>query len=305
MDLSKLRAFIIVAEELNFRRSAEILGMSQPPLTRLIAGLEEELSSKLFDRNTRHVSLTGAGVHLLKEGREILAKAEQVGHEIRSISALQKGKLSIGFSATAFLANLPRTLNEFRNRFTEVKLDLQQESPERLLKGLRHGAFDICFLEGTASDEGFATHVVRDEKLGVLLPKGHAFAKRKRIQFEELENETIIMHPKEEGGRFVDAIHRHFKQSGIKPRIYIKNEREHCPILVAIGKGVSLTISNGQCFSAIETCFVPIKKFYLPVVASWRPEDKNPSLKCFVSFVMESAAMRKQETECLADVMRF
>lgn len=305
MDLSKLRAFVVVAEELNFRRSAEILGMSQPPLTRLIAGLEAELSSKLFDRNTRQVSLTGAGVHLLKEAREILAKAEQVEHEIRSISKLQTGKLAIGFSATAFLANLPRTLNEFRTRFPQVRLDLQQESPERLRKGLGQGVFDVCFLEGAAMDERFAMHVVRDERLGVLLPKGHAYSKRKQIEFEELESETIIMHPRKDHGQFVDTIQKHFKRSGIKPRIYVKNEREHCPILVAIGKGVSLTISNVQHYAATETCFVPIRKFYLPVSAFWRPEDTNPSLKCFLSFVMESAALRKPGLECLVDAMRY
>lgn len=305
MDLSKLRAFVVVAEELNFRRSAEILGMSQPPLTRLIAGLEEELSSKLFDRNTRQVRLTGAGVHLLKEGREILAKAEQVEHEIRSISRLQTGKLSIGFSATAFLANLPNTLKEFRTRFPEVKLDLHQESAERLQKGLRQGLFDICFLEGASVDDRFAMSVVRDEKLGVLLPKGHALAKRKQIEFEELESETIILHPRKDHSQFVDMIRRHFTRSGIKPRIYVKNEREHCPILVAIGKGVSLTISNVQHYTATETCFVPIKKFHLPVAAFWRPEDRNPSLKCFLSFVAESVSLRKPGVECLADAMQL
>lgn len=244
-------------------------------------------------------------MHLLKEGRELLAKAEQVEHEIRSINKLQAGKLSIGFSATAFLANLPRTLNEFRSSFPAMKLDLQQESPEMLQKGLRKGLFDICFLEGTAMDERFATHVVRDEKLGVLVPKGHAFARRKQIEFEELESETIILHPREDKSHFVDTIRRHIKRKGIKPRIYIKNDREHCPILVAIGKGVSLTISNVQHYTATETCFVPIKKFYLPVAAYWHPEDMNPSLKCFLSFVMERASLREPGIECLVDAMRF
>ena len=70
MDLEKLNAFIVVAEELNFRRSAEILGMSQPPLTRLIAGLEKDFDVKLFERNTRKVRLTSAGIVLLKKPKK-------------------------------------------------------------------------------------------------------------------------------------------------------------------------------------------------------------------------------------------
>ncbi|TGM58907.1 LysR family transcriptional regulator [Leptospira adleri] len=305
MDLSKLKSFIVVAEELNFRKSAEVLGMAQPPLTRLISSIEEELSTKLFERTTRQVKLTGAGVYLLKEGREIIERVENLEREVRSIGKLKSGGLSIGFSTATFLASLPQIIGEFQDRFPKLRFQLHQESRSRILKGLRSGQFDVCFMEGSVNEEGIERHSVNDEGFGVLVPKKHPLAKRKEIELNELKNETIILHPKKETGNFYDTIFQLFKQGGIKPKVYVKNERESCPILVATGKGVSLTILGAQNVAPSETQFVPIKKLYLPVSVFWIPENKNPSLNTFLSFVIESSALKNKKAECLMDVMRL
>lgn len=305
MDLTKLKSFIVVAEELNFRKSAEILGISQPPLTRLISSIEEELSTKLFERTTRQVKLTGAGVYLLKEGREIIDRMDNLEREIRSIGKLKTGNLSIGFSITTFLASLPQIIGEFRDRFPKLKFQLHQESRNRILKGLRSGRFDVCFLEGSVTEEGIERHSVNDEGFGVLVPKKHPLGKRKEIELKELKDETIILHPKKETGNFYDTILQLFKQSGIKPKVYLKKERESCPILVATGKGLSLTILGAQNFVPSETQFIPIKKLYLPVSVFWMSENKNPSLNTFLSFVTESSAIKNKKAECLMDVMRL
>ncbi|MGC4015084.1 MAG: LysR family transcriptional regulator [Luteolibacter sp.] len=304
MDLSKLRAFVVVAEELNFRRSAEVLGMSQPPLSRLIAGLEEDLSTPLFIRNTRQVSLTGAGVHLLREAKQLIAQSERIESEIRSIAKLQSGKLSIGFSATTFLAKLPLLLDDFRNRFPKLKLEISQESKTRIYSGLRVGVFDVGFVEGCTQPEGFASHLVRDERFGVLLPRHHRLSERSEVQLKDLKDETIIVHPRKDSEHFFDTINQLFRRAGVKPTMYVKNEREVCPILVALGKGIVLTISNTQNFVSDETCFVPFKQVYLPMHALWSENNSNPSLKCFLSFVMESQALRKPGLQCVLDVVQ-
>lgn len=305
MDLSKLKSFIVVAEELNFRKSAEILGMSQPPLTRLIASLEEELATPLFERTTRQVKLTGAGIFLLKESRELIAKADTLEKEVRAIGKLKSGKLSVGFSTTTFFANLPKIVSEFHTRFPKLKLELHQDSKAGILKGLRNGRFDVGFLEGASLEDGLSVQAVHDEALGVLLPKIHPLAKRKEIEFSDLNNETIILHPRKDSSRFYDTIAQLFKQNNIKPKIYLKNENESCPLLVATGKGLSLTIASSQNVAAGETKFVPLKKTYLPVSVLWEPASQNPTLKTFLSFVIENSSYGTKEPECLMDVMRL
>lgn len=305
MDLQKLKAFVVVAEELNFRKSAEILGMTQPPLTRLIASLEEELATALFERSTRKVKLTGAGVFLLKEARELLSRAETVEKELRAISKQKTGSLHIGFSTTAFLASLPKIREEFQDRFPKIKLELHQESHRGLIEGLKNSRFDVCFLEGEPGKEGFAHHIVQDEALGVLVPKKHPLAKRKEIELRDLKNETLILHPRKEHHSFFDTIHKLCEKEGFKPHIYIKNENESCPVLVAIGKGVSLTIASSQTVVPQETLFIPIKKLYLPVSAFWLAENPNPSLKSFLSFVIENASLGRGNAECLMDITQI
>jgi LysR family transcriptional regulator, benzoate and cis,cis-muconate-responsive activator of ben and cat genes len=304
MDLTKLKAFVVVAEELNFRRSADILGMSQPPLTRLISSLENELATQLFERTTRSVKLTGAGVYLLKEARELVAHSASVEKELRLIAKRRSGTLSLAFSTTAFLASLPKILEAFRDRFPKVKIELQQESRRGIIDGLQDARFDACFLEGQANAEGAEQHVVQDEAVGVLMPRKHPLAKRKSIELRDLRNECLILHPRGEQQALFDTLNRLCHQSGFKPTTYVKSENESCPVLVAIGKGVSLTIAGSGRLATRETAFVPIRQFYLPVSVHWMPGNSNPSLKTFLSFVMESKTFKSRRGECLMDVMR-
>lgn len=304
MDLKKLRAFIVVAEELNFRKSAEILGMSQPPLTRLISSLEEDLATPLFERTTRQVKLTSAGIFLLKEGREILFRMETTENEIRSIGKIRSGQMSIGFSATSFLARLPKIIDEFQIRFPKLKLELHQDSRKRILSGIKDGRFDIGFAEGLVLEKDFHSHLVKDEALGALLPQGHPLAKRKKIELADLKDDTIILHPRKEHHEFFDTVHQLFQQSGIAPKTYIKSEGESCPILVSLKKGVVLTIAASKNSAPEDTVFVPIENLHLPVSAVWLETNENPLLKSFLSFATENSVLGKQKAECLADLMR-
>ena len=305
MDLRKLKAFIVVAEELNFRRSAEILGMSQPPLTRLISSFEDEIGVQLFERTTRKVKLTGAGVFLLKEGREVLDRTAQLEKEIRAVAKQKTGSLTIGFSTTAFLASLPKIIEEFRESYPQIRIDLQQESRKGLSEGLRHGRYDACFLEGDLKAEGLEGHLVKDEALGVLLPKGHPLARRKEVDLLDLKEETFILHPRREHEAFFDNVKRICEKSGFKPKIHVKTEQESCPILVAFGKGISLSTSRSQNFSPTDTRFVPVRKLYLPVSIFWQKEHQNPTLRSFLSFVIENAVFERRDVECLFESMRL
>lgn len=284
MELHKLRAFTVVAEELNFRRSAEILRMSQPPLTRLIASLEEDLSTPLFERTTRQVKLTSAGVYLLKEAREILAKVEVAKKETRLIGKIRSGSIKIGFSTTSFLARLPSIIEQFKMRSPNLKLELHQGSRRRILSDLRNGRLDVAFAEGSSFDSECASQVIKDEVLGVLLPKKHRLSRRKTITVADLEDETIIMHPRSDHQEFFDNVRQLFAQNGISPRIYIKKEGESCPFLVSLGAGVHLGVEGTRNKSPEDTCFVPLEKMQMPVSVVWLPQNENSLLKSFLSF---------------------
>lgn len=302
LDLERVRAFIQVAEQLNFTRAAAELGMSQPPLTRLIRGLEEDLGIRLFERTTRRVKLTAAGVFLLQEGRALLEKSIDIEKQLRGIGKIRSGQLTIGFSMTAFLASLPKIVAEFRERFPKVKIDLVQDTASGLLKRVRAGQLDLCFLEGLHERTGLVSTPMSEEILGVSVPKDHPFAKRKQISFTDLKGETIILHPREEARGFHGTIHQLLKVHGVKPKTYIKSVGESCPILVATGRGLSLTVASSPMFENLGNRFVSLKDSFVPISLVYEVDNKNPSLKVFASFARESAALRGRKAECLLEL---
>lgn len=299
MDVGKLKAFIVVAEELNFRRSAEILGMSQPPLTRLIASLEHELDTKLFERTTRRVRLTGAGVLLLREAREIASAISRIESDVRAIGKKTAGVLKIGFSRAAFMARFPAVIDEFQVRFPKITLDLREKSSKEIVKHVKNGRLDVGFVEGVTSDPEIESHEVDSENLGVLLPKKHPLSTRKEIQLSDLKDDTIILHHRGEVAEWHDRVARLIKGMTRRPKIYIKGDEECCPILVATGRGVALTIAGSQNTAPYHTRFVPIKDMCLPVRVFWKGENENPYLRTFVSFTIEKRSVLPQKTECL------
>lgn len=300
MDLGKLRTFIVVAEQLNFRRSAEILGMSQPPLTRLIASLEEELDVTLFERTTRKVKLTGAGVLLLKEARQLISNAERIEAEVRAAGRMKAGVLRVGFSRTVFMARFPDLIDAFERRFSRIKVELQEIPSTDVLRKLKQDRFDLGFVESVTEDRDLARHEIDHEPLGVLLPERHRLSKRKEVLFQDLKDETFILHHKREADEFHNRTAHLVRSLTKKPKVYIKAEGESCPILVATGKGVSLMIAGANGLAPRQTRFVPIREMFLPISVFWKDTNTNPSLKSFLSFAVEKKSVLSKSSQCLS-----
>jgi DNA-binding transcriptional LysR family regulator len=168
MELRHLKYFIVLAEELHFRRAAERLGIAQPPLSKQIRDLELELEVKLFERNQQRVLLTKAGKVFLKEARKVL---DQVDIAVTRVQQAHQGggaKISIGFSASAIQV-LEKVLAVLPDFTPEVQISLQELNSLEQLTALRSNYIDLAlgYLpdETSAQRDGLSTKALQLEKL--------------------------------------------------------------------------------------------------------------------------------------------
>src|SRR3954447_11473489 len=166
MELRHLRYFVAVAEELHFRRAAERLHMSQPPLSQQIRNLEEHVGATLLVRNQRRVELTAAGRAYLVRAGDILAAVEDAAREARRVQRGEVGRLDVGFVGSATYSVVPELLRAFRERFPDVGLHLRELGTTEQLRRLEDGRLDIGFLRPPGGRPGLA--------VGDRVPRGAA-----------------------------------------------------------------------------------------------------------------------------------
>ena len=144
MELRHLRYFIAVAEELHFGRAAQVLGISQPPLSQQIQALEEELGARLFERTNRRVALSEAGRLFLDEARQVLAQVDKAADVARRAQLGELGEMKIGFTSSApFNSSIPQAIFAFRRAFPAVHLNLLEMSSRDVAEALVEESIEI------------------------------------------------------------------------------------------------------------------------------------------------------------------
>jgi DNA-binding transcriptional LysR family regulator len=167
MELRHLKYFIVLAEELNFRRAAGILGIAQPPLSRQIRDLELELEVKLFERNQQRVLLTKAGKVFLKEVRLVMTQVDMAVTKVQQAHQGGAAKISIGFSAPAQQV-LAKVLAALENFTPKLRISLQELNGLEQLTALRNNRIDLAlgYLPGSMllKRDGLESKAIQSEK---------------------------------------------------------------------------------------------------------------------------------------------
>jgi DNA-binding transcriptional LysR family regulator len=188
LDTRLLRAFVAVAEELNFTRAAQRLFIAQQALSSQVQQLEARLSVRLFERTTRRVALTGAGERLLPHAREALAALD---HGVEALHALKR-TLRVGMSATATVPLVGETIRRFAERHPDVELVLSNAPMNQPSGGLREGTVDVAFVRPPFVDDGISMVTVRTEARYIAVREDHPLAAREYVVPEDVIDEPWI-----------------------------------------------------------------------------------------------------------------
>lgn len=191
MDFRQLRQFVVLATELNYRKAAARLHMTQPPLSVAIKRLETEIGADLFERDRLGVRLTVAGGAFLREAKRLLEGADAALQAARDAAEGRMGALRVCAVPSAALHLLPRMLPEFTQRFPHIRLRLSSGSTVSILAGLQRGELDAAFLVPPASGvPGIAITALRRERLVLAVPAGHRVAGMKQVRLSDLTDEN-------------------------------------------------------------------------------------------------------------------
>ena len=198
LDLKHLRTFIAVAEELSFRKAAERLNLTQPPVSLQIRNLEDELGEKLFDRGGRRkIQLTAAGRILLEGARETLRMAERTAENVALYSQGSSGHLRIGHSDDFLHGLLPRTLARYHSDFPGVRVSLTARPSARVTEQLLAGELDLGFvcLPIPRLDTSIVMQPLPSTPIVAVVATTHPLAGRQKIWLRELEEESFLLLP--------------------------------------------------------------------------------------------------------------
>lgn len=238
----QLQQFIAVAEELNYRRAAERLHMSQPPLTQAIRRLEQAVGVELLERNRNAVRLTAAGAVLLEEARRITALAQAAIDATRRAAGGERGTLRFAFVASAALGHVPSVVRAFRAQYPGVRLELRTGTTTGQIENLRAQRIDAGLLVPPLRDApDIEVQTLWRERLLAALPAAHPLADAPSIALARLAGEPFVLFPLAQGPAFLGAILSACLRVGFFPRVVQEAPQLQTVVaLVACGLGVSI-----------------------------------------------------------------
>jgi DNA-binding transcriptional LysR family regulator len=193
MELRHLRYFLAVAEGENVSRAALRLNVSQPPLSRQIKQLEEELGCALFERTAKALRLTSAGKVFMKEARDILRRVERAAEAARAEAA--SGPVRIGYAPSLASSLLPGILRRLGAAPTSRGApQLHDLGTAEMLRRLRAGKLDLALVvhPGKAALGGLEFQELKRIPACVVLPRGHAAAKARQVPIAEVATEPVV-----------------------------------------------------------------------------------------------------------------
>ena len=249
IELRRLRAFVVTAEEGHVTRAAERLGMQQPPLTRLLRGLEEEL-----------------GTLLLEEARAVLARAATLEETVRRAARGEAGRLAVGFTSSAALHPfVSGVLRRFREALPGVRMELDEAGTAELVEAVLLGRLDAAFVRSTVTAvAGLAVDLVLEEPMLAALPAGHRLSlpEGPPLPLAALAGEAFILYRRKAGPGLYDAILAACREAGFTPTIAQEAPRLPATLsLVAAGLGISVVPASmrrlavaGVVYRALEGC---------------------------------------------------
>ena len=293
--LDLIHSFLVLAEELNFRRSAERLNLDQSALTRRIQRLEHGLGFRLLERTSREVSLTPAGRSFYADNAHLLTRYGESVEAARRIAEGKSGLLRIAYMAFAATELMPMAVARFRQAHPHVEMELRYIRTQGQKLALAADEVDVGYLIGPFDHADYHSLTLSSEPLYVVAPRGHALLRQAAIVPADLAGQDVILGDMREWGEFRWRLDDLFAGEGVALRVGLQASNTLALIgLVAAGLGVTILPESliGFLGRSVEVRAIRHPGFRSRTVLAWTRSTRSPQVRAFVELDKRLPARR-------------
>ncbi len=291
MNIRQMECFIILAEELNFRRAAERALITQPALSQQLRQIEEELQATLLFRTNRLVRLTPAGELFLGRAREIIGRMQETCNLVRQIEKGTSGNITIGATIPAIYILMADVISEMKKSLPNIEVSVHKMDTALQEEELRKNHIDIGLGHPPFEDKTLGSSNIAKIPFDVVMSKEKPLANKKNLTIKDLKDETFILFPRQMAPLQYDNIISICLQAGFSPKNIIEVSPAQAIIAFAsTGSGIGFIASKQQQFPHPHVVYRPLQeepKPYFTLGIVYRKEPANSVLMTFKKIVEE------------------
>jgi LysR family transcriptional regulator, benzoate and cis,cis-muconate-responsive activator of ben and cat genes len=288
MELKQLRYFSAVCEAKSFVHAAERINMAQPPLSRAIQNLEQEIGVTLIDRTVRPLELTEAGRFLYEQGQRLLQRADEIKQATRALGKTRRQFFNIGFVGSTLYGFLPSIIRRFKVDFPDVEVGLSEMITLQQQEALLARRIDVGFgrLElGVHPD--IERRPIYNEPLVLAVPKEHDLRNASTVWLEQVAKEPFILYPSKPRPSYADQVLDLFSRHKLKPKVVLEaNEIQTALGLVAANIGVTLVPQSVSRLRLGDVVFLSLadSEILSPVIMGFRRDNETDLLRAIIRY---------------------
>jgi DNA-binding transcriptional LysR family regulator len=288
--LENLQTFLALAQDLNFRRTAERLNLDQSALSRRIQKLEQALGFRLLDRTTRDVSLTQAGQRFCQDNAALLRGYDDAIAAARRVAEGKAGLLRLAYMAFAATELMPQAMLRFRQAhpYVDVRLDYIRTQGQKI--ALANGDVDIGYMIGPFEHPDFTTLQLSSEPLYIVTPRNHALLLRPKILPADLAGQPVILGNMSEWEEYRWRLNDLFSTEGIALNVVLEASNTLALNgLVAAGLGITIYPESliGALGRNLEVRQIMHPAFRSRTVLAWKRSNRAPQVRAFVDLARQ------------------
>jgi LysR family transcriptional regulator, salicylic acid-responsive activator of bsdBCD len=269
LDLKRLRYFCAIIDQGSISKAANFLCIAQPPLSKRLQELEEEIGTPLVIRTARRIAPTEAGYFLYQRAREILRAVEDARQKTIAIAQVQRKVLRVGTSYLYQRYFFP-IVRELYSRNPSVEISVSMSDSSHLEQLLQKNIIDVALIQHPLSPEGFELIDLPQINVGAMVASTLMSSPPEVLPLEEVGKLPLILMQRVEGKGTAEMLLDQLRRAGIQPNVLMLASNPATAVeMLENGCEAAVLLPESEMIESPSGRFHPVK--LVPAINMYRP----------------------------------